>query len=162
MFRVVVLFGCSVKAGISIVGFSVLPEGVHFLECSGMDLPNNTNLPAANLPKIDEELTFAVLRTRARRKLLVALACGGPQTGADLRYAGRGYGSCKGDKVFTQATLMHLKKMVEAGIVLKLDHATDGRRVLYVISPRVKVTQHGSDYEFNFGFVVARLGADGI
>ncbi|MDB6027384.1 MAG: hypothetical protein JWM68_3607 [Verrucomicrobiales bacterium] len=120
-----------------------------------------TNVLAANLPKIDEELTYSVLTSQARRKLLVALACDGPQTGANLKHVGRGKGRGTRPKHLTNCTLMHLKRMVEAGIVLKLDHGTDGRRVLYSLSPAVKVSKDGDDTVFDFGFIVARLTADG-
>ena len=141
--------------------FSVLPENDKFLECFDMAIPGNGNVATANFPRIDEALTFSVLKSRAKRKLLVALACEGMQTGVDLKHVGRGFGCCTGHKVFTQSTLMHLKKMVEAGIVLKHDHSSDGRRVLYSLSPAVKVTRDGADFEFDFGFVVARVSADG-
>ena len=127
-----------------------------------MDIPDNSKAtPTANLPKIDEDLTFAVLISQARRKLLVALARGGPQIGADLKEAGKADGRCKSEKNFKKSTLINLKKMVEAGIVLKLDHGTDGRRVLYSLSPLVKVTKEGEDTVFDFGFFVARLSVDG-
>ena len=126
-----------------------------------MALPGISGSGDANLPQIDEELTYSVLTSQARRRLLVALVVDGPQTGVDLKHAGRGYGKCTGHRVFTQSTLANLKKMVQAGIVLQYDHPSDGRRVLYGLSPTVKVAKEGDDTVFDFGFIVARLSADG-
>jgi hypothetical protein len=126
-----------------------------------METPNVAALAPANLPKIDEELTFGVLKSQPRRKLLVALACGGPQAGADLKLVGKGRGRVRGQNHLANCALMHLKKIVAAGIVVKLDHGTDGRRVFYSVSPLVKVTRYGNDTEFDFGFVIALLAVDG-
>lgn len=126
-----------------------------------MALPDNAGSVDANFPRIDEEKTYLVLTLAARRKLLVALAVGGPQTGANLKHAGRAYTKAWGDKVFTRATIANLRTMVEAGIVLKQDHRTDGRRVQYCLSPAVKVTRVGRDFEFDFGFCVALLPVGG-
>ena len=126
-----------------------------------MAIPDNSGLNDANLPKIDEKLTYSVLTSRARRKLLVALANDGPKSGADLRHVGRGFGWGKAQINFTTSTIANLTRMVASGSVLKLDHRTDGRRVLYALSPRVKVTKEGEDTVFDFGFFVARLNADG-
>ena len=125
-----------------------------------MAIPDNSGSSDGNFPKIDKEKTFSVLNSRARRNLLVALAIGGPQTGADLKHTGRAHTSCWGDRVFTQSTIANLKTMVAAGIVLKQDHRSDGRRVLHCLSPAVKVTRVGSEFEFNFGFCVAVLPAE--
>ena len=122
-----------------------------------MAIPDNTGSADGNFPKIDKEKTFSALTSRARRKLLVALALGGPQTGADLKHAGRAHTTTRGDRVFTQSTIANLKTMVDAGIVLKKDHQSDGRRVLYCLSPAVKVTRIGDELEFDFGFCVAVL-----
>lgn len=126
-----------------------------------MENPDSKNPAPGNLPKFDQELVFGVLRSQARRKLLVALVCGGPQTGADLREAGKGKTKSRRPRRLTNGTLVHLKKMVESGIVLKTDHGSDGRRVLYSVSPLVKVTRYGADTEFDFGFVRMRLSAEG-
>ncbi len=126
-----------------------------------MESPANSNSAPSNFPKLDEQLTFGVLKSQARRKLLVAFAAGGPQAGADLKEAGRGFGYSKHGKAFTKSTLAHLRKMVAAGIVLKVDHGTDGRRVLYSLSPAVKVSKEGLDTIFDFGFVIVQLSADG-
>ena len=123
--------------------------------------PSPSGLSDAKIPQIDKELTHAVLISQARRKLLVALAICGSQSGADLKHVGRGFSECSSHKVFTRSTIANLRKMVEAGLVLKHGHGSDGRRVLYCLSPAVKVTRVGSDYEFDFGFGVARLDADG-
>jgi DNA-binding HxlR family transcriptional regulator len=126
-----------------------------------MALPDNSVSGNSALPKIDKELTFSVLTLRARRKLLVALALGGPQTGADLKHHGRGYRSCSSHRNFLDSTLKNLKPMVEAGLVLREYHPSDRRRVLYRLSPAIIVTRDGADTIFDFGFCVAQLSADG-
>lgn len=127
-----------------------------------MAIAGNADSADAKIPKLDRERTFSVLTSPARRKLLLALAVGGSRSGADLKHAGRARTKTRGDRVFTQSTLANLKTMVEAGIVLKQDHQSDGRRVQYRLSPAVKVTRIGSEFEFDFGFCVALLpvGAD--
>ena len=123
--------------------------------------PSQPGLNGVKIPQIDKELTYAVLISQGRRKLLVALAHCGSQSGADLKHAGRGFSKCSGPRIFMQSTIANLRKMVEAGIVLKHEHSADGRRVLYCLSPAVKVRRVGNDYEFDFGFGVARLNEEG-
>jgi hypothetical protein len=131
------------------------------LQCPPMALPDNSDSGTKPELTIDEKKTFAVLISCARRKLLVALANGGAQTGADLIPHGRAYGKCSSRQNLLDSTLKNLKPMVEAGLVLKQDHPTDGRLVLYRLSPAIIVTHEGSDTVLNFGFCRARLSADG-
>jgi hypothetical protein len=155
------IFIASAESRNFLPAFSLLPDDCRFLHSTAMALPDNSDFDEASTPKLDEELTFSVLTLQARRKLLVALAAGGPQTGADLKHHGRGYRSCSTQRNFTDSTIKNLKLMVKAGVVLELDHPTDGRRVLYRLSPRVKVSREGDDWVFDFEFIVARLSVDG-
>src|SRR3954453_3768070 len=98
---------------------------------------------SATMRTWDEELTFSVLAVQARRKLLVALATGGPQTGADLKHIGRGRGPCGNHKNFLDSTLKHLKLMIKAGIVVRLDNPQNRRRPLHALASGIKVTTEG-------------------
>ena len=125
-----------------------------------MALPNNSGSAEATFPKIDEELTYLVLSSQARRKLLVGLAVGGPQTGAALKHLGRG-GGYKGKTHYLDSTLKNLKLMVESGVVVAYDDPKDGRRTLYGLSPNIKVTRNGDEVLCDLGFGVTRLSVDG-
>jgi hypothetical protein len=112
------------------------------------------------ISEINEERTYGVLISQARRKLLVALAERGPKMGADLTDAGTGDAGTS-ECLHYEATLKHLKKMMEAGLVLREEDPADRRRTLYRLSPRIKVSREGGKTLFDFGFGVARLSADG-
>ena len=126
-----------------------------------MAIPSFSDSGAATPGKWNEELIFSVLTSQARRKLLVALATGGTQTGADLMHAGKARGQCSGRSIFLDSTLKNLKVMMKAGIVVRLENPQDRRRPLYALAPWIKVTINIHDTVIDLDVCVARLSADG-
>jgi DNA-binding transcriptional ArsR family regulator len=104
-------------------------------------------VPAANT-SWDEDLIYATLADPARRRLLLALARGGPQPGVSLKVsAGR----------TLTATVKHLAGLRKAGLVLMQENPRDGRRQLYALSPLVPVTKTETGAVVDFGFCTLRL-----
>ena len=101
------------------------------------------------------------MTARPRRKLLVALASGGPQTAGELIHVGKGDGVCTSARNFLYSTTKHLRLMVEAGLVIEFENERDRRKTIYGLSPDVKFWVEGDDTVFDFGFLVARLTVDG-
>ena len=108
-------------------------------------LPVNAN-PVG--PTWDEDLIYETLGHRARRKLLVWLAAGGPQAAADLTGA-------TGKRL--DATLKHLISLRAAKLVVQQENPGDGRKYLYALAPNVPVTKTEKGTVLDFGFVTVRL-----
>jgi hypothetical protein len=81
------------NAGNCGAGSSALRGARRFPKNTGMSIPKSA---ASEQAKFDEDLTYSALANRARRKLLVALASGGPKSGDDLRQIGKGRAKYKG------------------------------------------------------------------
>ncbi|MBA4149406.1 MAG: winged helix-turn-helix transcriptional regulator [Verrucomicrobia bacterium] len=97
----------------------------------------------------NEDFVFDTLAEPVRRRLLLALARGGPQPAVNLQGAG---GRTIDD------TLKRLARMRTAGLVTMSDNQKDGRRNLYSLSPQVPLTTDGASKVIDFGFCVLRLG----
>jgi hypothetical protein len=116
---------------------------------------------ASGALKFEEDLVFATLAGRPRRKLLVALANGGPQMAADLLHAGKGRFPNPNRTCNLEATLKNLKVMVDAGIVLQLENPQDRRRPLYALTPGLTVALNSEHTTVDFGCCMVRLSPDG-
>ena len=125
-----------------------------------MSNPNPALNPITSTPRIDEDATFAALNNAIRRNILVRLAMKGPKIGAELTDAAKGIAKSIRDFQLYNATLKHLKVMVEAGIVVQQDNPKDGRRTLYRVSPEIKVTTQCDEIHFDLDFCVVRLPQD--
>ena len=108
-------------------------------------LPANAN-PAG--PTWNEDLIYETLASRARRRLLVWLAAGGPRAGADLTGA---------SGLRLSATLKHLISLRAAKLVVMQENPGDGRKYLYALAPNVPVTKTEKGAVLDFGFVTVRL-----
>ena len=128
-----------------------------------MSIPNSTNCGAPTEPALNQERVLAALASRGRRKLLVALAVGGPQTADALKHVGKARrgGMFSGPEHFADSTVKNLKVMVDAGIVVKLENPQDGRRTLYALPAGVKVEIQADQTVVDIGSFVARLDPDG-
>ena len=109
------------------------------------NLPSNAN-PVG--PTWDEDLIYETLGHRARRKLLVWIAAGGPHTAEDLMGAA-------GKRL--DATLKHLVSLRAAKLVVLQENPRDGRKYLYALAPNVPVTKTEKGLVLDFGFVTLRL-----
>ena len=125
-----------------------------------MSIPHKSASETSFAAGIDEQKLFSVLTLPVRRKLLLVLATGGPQTAANLMHLGEGGSSGNDPRLLLQAMVKNLALMVEAGIVSEQDDPSDRRRRLYRLSDAVKVTQNGDETIFDFGGCVVRLGPD--
>jgi DNA-binding transcriptional ArsR family regulator len=128
--------------------FSCLRRGREFFMDASMSdtsLPANTN-PSG--PIWDEDLIYETLGHRARRRLLVAIAAGGPRAAADLTGA-------SGKRL--DATLKHLISLRAAKLVVQQENPGDGRKYLYALAPNVPVTKTEKGAVLDFGFVTVRL-----
>ena len=103
--------------------------------------------PAAGSPW-DEDLIYAALGDPVRRRLLLALARGGPQIGANLQI---------GLHHRLSATLKHLAAMRRSGLVLMQENPRDGRKCLYALAPAVPVMKTETGAVLDFGFLTIRL-----
>jgi DNA-binding transcriptional ArsR family regulator len=112
---------------------------------SDTSLPANTNPDG---PIWDEDLIYETLANRARRRLLISLAAGGPQPAADLTGA-------SGKRL--DATLKHLISLRAAKLVVQQENPRDGRKYLYALAPNVPVTKTEQGAVLDFGFVTVRL-----
>jgi len=129
------------------LGSKLLVPGRGFSNDAGM-----TNFPqpagaAANVTW-NEDLVYATLGDPVRRRLLLALARGGPQPGVDLM---GGVGRR------LSATLKHLAVMRASGMVLMQENRKDGRRLCYALSPAVPVVKTETGVVIDFGFCLIRL-----
>jgi hypothetical protein len=101
-----------------------------------------------NPPSWNEDLIFNALSDPGRRKLLLALARGGPQPASQLKLgAGR-----KLDN-----TLKHLAAMRSVGLVTMTPDPADGRRSLYALAPTVPLITTECSRAIDFGFCLLRL-----
>ena len=126
-----------------------------------MSVPKNSPAERTAAPKFDEQKVISVLRLQARRKLLLALAADGPQTGADLMHIGRSKGWCPGPESAIDATIKNLELLMDAGLVLRDEDANDRRKNIYRLTPEVKVTKDADETIFDFDFMIVGLGPDG-
>jgi DNA-binding transcriptional ArsR family regulator len=109
---------------------------------------NQPSAPVAPAISWNPDLIFSVLADPARRKVLLALARGGPKAGAVLKTsAGRRL----------DATLKHLAAMRSAGLVVVLPNPEDGRRQLYGLAPSVPLVKTEAGNVIDFGFCLLRL-----
>lgn len=111
----------------------------------------DTTLPAnvrPSGPVWDEDLVFQTLGHRARRRLLVAIAAGGPRPAEDLTGA-------SGKRL--DATLKHLVSLRAARLVVQQENPRDGRKYLYALAPNVPVTRTEKGLVLDFGFATVRL-----
>ena len=143
------------------VGLGIFPGGVIFCVCksdlqrgglffNGSFMPDPTLPPAPVAPATswNPDLIFPVLADPARRKLLLALARGGPRPGTVLKTsAGRRL----------DATLKHLAAMRSAGLVVVQPDREDGRRQLYGLAPSVPLVKTEAGNVIDFGFCLLRL-----
>ena len=126
-----------------------------------MSVPKNSSAERVAAPKFDEQKVTSVLRLQARRKLLLALAADGPQTGADLMHKGRSRSWCPGPRQAIDATIKNLELLMDAGLVLRDEDANDRRKNIYRLSPEVKVARDADETIFDFDFIIVELGPDG-
>jgi DNA-binding transcriptional ArsR family regulator len=127
-----------------------------------MSSSSNTAISAASARPFDEEQVFSALANVARRKLMVALAKDGPQRVVDLVHAGKAFRPrYKVKHPGTDSTTKNLKVLMDAGIVVTLANPQDGRKPLYTLAPGLKVSIVDGLTVIDFGFLVARLSADG-
>lgn len=111
--------------------------------------------------KHEANLIFPLLKARARRQLLFALAVRSPQTADDLRDVGKGDCWGNGRELNRNSTIKNLNVMIKAGIVVQLEDPADGRRWGYALAPGVEFTTEGDRKVFDFGVVVSKISADG-
>ncbi len=132
-----------------------------FSESAFTVMSNSSNSRITNPPNRDEKAICRALISAARRKMLFALAVGGPKTAADLAPIGRGAGICDSRRGPVSATLKNIKVLIDAGLVIQLENPQDRRRCLYGLAPGLNVTVKDGQAVFDFDFLVARLSADG-
>ena len=127
-----------------------------------MSIPNDGTSERPAATKWNEELVFAVLASRPRRKLMVALVDREARSGGDLIPAGKGVRTrCTRRLNYLDSTTKHLKLLIDAGMVVQSENKEDRRRPLYALHPNVTAERNGDDIVFDFGFVVARIDPDG-
>jgi DNA-binding transcriptional ArsR family regulator len=101
--------------------------------------------PAPVVPEAvwNEDLIFSALADPVRRKLLFALARGGPQPASKLKtVAGRQL----------DATLKQLVTLREAGLLVTTPDPQDGRRMLYALASAVQLAKTETGVVLDFGF----------
>ena len=108
--------------------------------------PVPANVP--NFPQWNPDVIFPVLADPARRRLLLALARGGPQAGALLMHG-------VGKRL--SATVKHLTAMRAAGLLVMESDPLDGRRMRYALSPAVPLVKTETGAVIEFGFCLLRL-----
>ena len=96
----------------------------------------------------DQDAFFSVLHVPQRRRLLMAMAMGGPQTAAQLNPGAT--------RVKMDLTLKHLGAMRDSGIVVVLPNPADGRKQLYRLEPSIRVTKTETGCEIDVGFCLLR------
>jgi hypothetical protein len=125
-----------------------LHAGGSFFNDEVMPDPVTAPAPLTNTSAWNPDLIFPTLGDPVRRRLLLALARGGPQPGATLMgSAGRRL----------DATLKHLAAMRSAGLVVMQPDPTDRRRMCYALASSVPVSQTAGGVVMDFGFVLLRL-----
>ena len=107
-----------------------------------------TPATAPNLPQWNPDEIFPVLADPTRRRLLLALARGGPQAGALLM-------NSVGKRL--SATVKHLTAMRAAGLLVMETDPADGRRMRYGLSPSVPLVKTETGAVIDFGFCLLRL-----
>ena len=107
-----------------------------------------TPAPVSNPAPWNPDEIFPVLADPARRRLLLALARGGPQAGALLMHT-------VGKRL--SATVKHLTAMRAAGLLVMETDPADGRRMRYGLSPAVPLMKTGTGAVIDFGFCLLRL-----
>ena len=110
-----------------------------------VSLPANL---AAPVPAWNEDVIYEVLGNPVRRRLVLALARGGPQVAGDLKVG-------VGRRV--DATLKHLVSLRKSGLVVQQENPGDGRKFLYALAANVPVTQTADGAVLDFGFLTVRL-----
>ena len=94
-------------------------------------------------------MVFAALGDPVRRRLLQGLASGKPRTATELKVTANRK---------LDATLKHLVALRESGLVRTQENPADGRRLLYTLSPDVKVIQSANGrIEMDFDVCVVRI-----
>ncbi len=83
--------------------------------------------PSGKTPRWNEDLIFSAMVEHVRRHLLVALATG-PKDGRELKEIVR--------KSFPN-TLKHLALLCKAGLVIKKENSSDGRKPFYALNPEI-------------------------
>lgn len=102
-----------------------------------------TPAPVMPVAVWSEDLIFSALADPVRRKLLFALARGGPQPASKLKaVAGRRL----------DATLKQLVTLRAAGLLVTTPDPQDGRRMLYALAPSVPVAKTEAGVVIDFGF----------
>src|SRR3954466_12710296 len=96
----------------------------------------------------DQDAFFSVLHAPQRRRLLMALGRGGPQTAAQLNPGAT--------RVKLDLTLKHLGAMRDAGIVVVLPNPVDGRKQLYGLEPSIQAKKTETGCEIEVGFCLLR------
>jgi DNA-binding transcriptional ArsR family regulator len=124
-----------------------LARHARFLKDSGMADSSQPVVPGTVSPW-NEDKIYAALGDPVRRRLLLALARGGPQPGAQLM---------GGVRHRLSATLKHLAAMRAAGLVVMRENPRDGRKLLYALSAAVPVTKTETGAVIDFGFCLLRL-----
>jgi hypothetical protein len=133
-----------------------------FLKNVAMSIQVNVDLGKTNgTPRYDPEVIFSVLNARPRRRLLFALALRSPQSAADLMHVGKADGRCNGNYSYVDSTSKHLNVLVAAGLVVREEDMQEGRRWLYSLAPGLDITVEGDRKVFDFGFIAARISANG-
>ena len=112
-------------------------------------MSNASSSPAAAAPvRWNQDLVFAALGHRQRRRLLFSLAIHGPRAGVDLKGAVHRR---------LDTTLKQLALMRRAGLVVMEPDPTDGRRFRYALASNVPLQDTPEGKVMDFGFCVVRL-----
>jgi hypothetical protein len=123
--------------------------GVAGFSFTGFAMTDDALPPASagNAPAWNPDLIFSVLADASRRAVLAALARGGPQPASVLKNViGRRF----------DATLKQLVLMQKSGVLVTQADRTDGRRMLYALSPSLPVAKSEQGVVMDFGFVAVR------
>ena len=92
---------------------------------------------------------FSILAEPARRRLLCMIASGQSLPATGLQGASR---------LRLDATLKHLVALKKAGMVTTAPDPSDGRRMLYGLSPNMSVVTTAEGRALDFGCCLVRLG----
>ena len=104
--------------------------------------------PAPAPQPVSEDVIYNALSYSARRRLLQVLADGKGRTASQL--------STPGTKA-RDTTLKNLIVMRDAGLLHTAPNPDDGRRMLYLLNPAIKITKTETGMEMDFGCCVMRF-----